>query len=295
MKKFIVFILAICLSMVFAFSADTIQCSFESSTTCSGSASKLFGVPAPTLGFVDGSGEILSSNVAVDDSYEYSLCCKSSQGSIAFSTVDASSSCPVGQKDLMYFTGQTNARVSTMYNPSFHSDKLCVGLSSEFSMMDVEINESSVYADLGYVCLYRTNALENGLVSSCDAKYGSDDKYKYTVWVKLVESLDSLKCNNDCTSKLDGRVYSACGVKISECSAVPSACDGSLPGSWVRYNSTHEVRCEAPWNSFRQTTLGEKLVIESLDGNCENLIIKKFPVILNNQLVNLNYVMCGEN
>ena len=165
---------------------------------------------------------------------------------------------------------------------------------SLFSRLNI-FASSEDYSFAGYSCLYRTSNLLNGVVSSCDATFDGSKKYSTVVWAKLIENSDSLKCNSDCTSKLDGRVYSGCGAKVSTCTKVSPSCDGSVYGSWVKYDQYTEVLCAEPWLTTRQTAFTtESIEVTSINNKCSNIIQKKYSVILNNELVTMSVYVCNE-
>lgn len=268
--------------------------------------------------FTDGSGNVLSSNVAIvsDSNYNQALCCKINEGengdlgSISISNKPIEDACDTAQNsgtdELMYFTGSDNARVgfdleeNDNFNKTYFSHKMCLTYPDTFSHLNIVVSEKKSFSNTGYECLYRTSNITNGVVSSCDATYDSGKKYKYTVWAKLWENVESLKCNTDCTSRLDSRVYQSCSLKISECSAVPAACDGSLLGAWVEYDEDSdgindgEVQCSAPWNTRELQVVSTEVKVSSDDETCANVIKKEVPVILNNEPVVMGIYICNE-
>lgn len=229
--------------------------------------------------------------------YNYSICCSSSYGEINFETKSFSESCSDNAETLMYFTNNTNARIAINGTNTHHTDKLCVSLPDEFASMDLKITNDLNYENYGYECIFRTNSPENGHVSACDETFAGGQKYEYTAWIRMFESIDSLNCNTDCTSKLDNRVYSACGQKLGGglCSDVPPQCDGSLLGGWVHWNSTSEVQCVSPWKKRSKVFSEDEVEVKSSDDNtCTNLITKKYSVLINNEIVSMNIYICDE-
>ena len=164
--------------------------------------------------------------------------------------------------------------------------KMCLRYSDSFSSYDVEFTTKNL-SEIGYQCLFKMNNLISSKVSDC-----SNNLYENFFWIKPVESESSLTCNNKCTSSFDDRVYSACSKQIRECSNVPYQCDGSILGGWVSFNNSFEVQCSPPWNNKRASVFtNEKVTLDVLD---ECLVSRKkiYPVIIDNQLVNMNILMC---
>lgn len=261
-------------------------------------------------GFVDGLGLVMSSPTRTEAFGPYnaatfgkSLCCKVNSplgnplDNVKFTTLPLASSCASGEKDLIYFTNITNGRIaykqSPLFNTSFYTHKICVKVPDGFSTLDILVNDED-YSSIGYTCIYKSNDLESSVVSDCDATYGAGLQYKYTAWARLWEDLSSLKCSNDCTSKLDGRVYVACKTKISSCSGIPLACDGALLNSWVD-NGANEVQCSKTWNKTREKVFSlDSIKIEISDkNNCANLIKKDYPVLVDNELVTMSIYVCS--
>lgn len=304
MKKFFLIILLLFTFSFEVYSAsDLLSCSFKTGS-CLAEESALF---YANKNFNDINGNVLSSNLAIvtDSNYNKALCCKVNQGAngvslgnINITYVDANLNCPLNFEGLMYFTSNTNARVAfveNVTNPSIYSKKMCISVPSQFSRFNILLSKED-YSFAGYTCLYRTSNYSNSLVSSCNARFGSDSKkYSNVVWAKLIESSDSLKCNSDCTSKLDGRIYSACADKVSTCTKVSPSCDGSVYGSWVKFNSTVDILCADPWTTVRQITFtSENVEVSSVNNKCSNIIQKKYSVMLNNELVTMSVYVCNE-
>jgi hypothetical protein len=269
--------------------------------------------------FINANNNLISSPAAIsyDKNYNRSLCCKVNvEGidNVKFNAVDINSKCD-GQ-EIMYFTDSLNARVAIPkeniirsnvpnvdLNMSNYKYKLCVQLPQDFSSLDIFASTDKTFEYAGYKCLFKTNNIVNGLISDCNAKYknkaGDEESYNYTIWYKLWENKESLKCNADCTSKLDGRVYSDCGSKIVACKNVPSACDGAIYGSWVPLNSYTEFKCAEPWNQTRLSLITNKPLsvtsVSSESSKCKNVITKTYPVIVDDVLVNMKILICGDN
>ncbi len=259
-------------------------------------------------GFPD---RVLSSNVAIHSDSNYNMTMSCSINSLNLDNLKTSfelndgNDCPNGGQDLFYLTSDTNARigfplVNTKINPSFnyshYSYKLCVDLPDEFSSIDIFISDDDKYKYAGYQCLFKSSDLINGKISSCDSEYAGSNQYDFTIWARLYENLNSLKCNSDCTSVLDNRVYSACSQKVSTCNGVPQSCDGSLLGAWVNLNDNFEIKCEAPWGEVSRSNIytDKNIEVSDVDNKCLNLISKKYSVILDNELVTMNVYVCGE-
>ncbi len=316
-KKFLFFVLILFSGISIVSAIDlTLSCGWTDGA-CQAGYSLLFAVPSDSS-FRDSANEPLSCNIQTNmsASYNKALCCKSALGgSFSFHMIPFSSSCTSQQKEVLYFTNWTNGRVaipnadySSLINyytpepfkPEYYNSKLCVDLSQEYASMDLvhtsSISEALNYERLGYTCLFRTSSPANGLVSSCDAKFtnssGDQSNYEYAVWARLWENTDSLKCNLDCTSKLDNRVYSQCSTKIEACRGVPSACDGSLYGSYVDYDIDSEIQCSAPWNKIRSKTVGTGISVEA-DASCKNLVDVEYQVLINNEFVTMHIYICS--
>lgn len=283
---------------------DLLSCSFKD-TTCSADESALF---YANKNFNSITGKVLSSNVAISyDSTNYNkpLCCKINPsasgkdlGDLETSIIDSTTACPQTAEDLMYFTSSTNARIGfkeNITNMLNYPKKMCVNLPSDFSKLNIFVSNYD-YSFAGYTCLYRISNLTNGVVSSCDASFNSGNKYSQVVWAKLIENSDSLSCNSDCTSKLDGRVYEGCGAKITDCRLVSPKCDGSVYGAYVKYDGSNEIQCSAPWTNKRNLAFtNEAIDFKSIENKCSNVIQRKYSVILNNELVTMGVYICEEN
>lgn len=302
MKKYIFFgIIFICLCNFVVAGSETLQCAFKDS--CDSNEAKFLYANENFLSKDE--GLVLSSNIAVsqDDDYSKILCCKSQFGNLKVEFEDADVKCSSGE-ELMYFTDDKNARVRFVnpesddelldFNLSNYKYKTCVEKPEEFSLFDIVASEED-YTYAGYTCMYRMSALENGVISDCDATFGLNQKYKYAVWGRLWEDISSLKCNMDCTSKLDGRVYSACKTQIQACRGVPDACDGSLLGTWVQLDDGIEVQCSPGWDNRRyEVFTNQKIDIETEEGKCENLVSKSYQVLYNNEMVNMRIYVCED-
>lgn len=317
MKKLLFLVVLISLLSVVS-GANTLECQFrnDSCLTDSGEVAFLYA----NKHFFDASGKILSSHISTeyDGNYSKVLCCKSPFGQLDVSFQNSGTECVNGD-ELMYFANDEsnsvkinnklrfkefekmdNTHILQNFNLNDYNQKSCVVKPDEFSLFDIVASDRD-YSVAGYTCMYRISDLENGLVSDCDATFGTGNQYKFAVWGRLWEDVSSLKCNLDCTSKLDGRVYSACSTQIKECRGIPSACDGALLNSWVpEINSTgsltgNELLCAPPWNVVRSKLFTtDSIEIKSEDGKCENLISKSYPVVLGNNQVNMRIYVCGD-
>ncbi|MDA3855441.1 MAG: hypothetical protein PF569_04230 [Candidatus Woesearchaeota archaeon] len=263
--------------------------------------------------FKDLSGvEALSSNVATYNYggyYNEVLCCGSDFGNLSYSVEDVTSSCPDGGVDVLYYASEFNSRVgiapsrflisAVSSNPSlqYYTKKLCVDVPDQFSTFDI-VASNYDYSRALYTCMFKISDIENGVVSSCDATFDGTNQYEYTVWGRMFESLASLECNLDCTSKLDGRVYSLCSQKVNTCRNVPLSCDGAILESWVVdiLDPSREVQCSPTWDNYRSKMFtDDKIVVESAEGECENLIAQKYTVFLNNEPVTMKIYVCSDN
>lgn len=230
--------------------------------------------------------------------YSKPLCCSSPHGSLNFEFKSNSQSCSDGSEEIMFFTNYTNGRVS--FAPSTDTYyRTCVTSPENFSSFDIKVNDSLIYQRAGYSCIYRVSNFTNAHISSCDAKFDNGKTYKYAVWARLFENTNSLRCNSDCTSKLDSRVYSACSSKVRGCELVPTACDGSIYGGWVKVpNSSYEVQCSAPWDNYRaEIFTNEAVNVEGAsneEDSCQNIISKKYNVFIDNEQVVMKIYVCED-
>ena len=284
-----IFLSMIFLSIPLIFSADTLSCSFTRSA-CDNDEERLF------YSYSD-----ISSNVRLNDNnilpnYSYSLCCKSSVsfgGGLNFYNIDPTIQSCGGDSTIFHFTDSTNSRISKTYDPLHHSYTLCANVPDTFSELRVkwveDKSEEPWYETSSYSCLFKSNDNVNGNVGSCDSI-----EYDFSVWGLLVEKVDNLNCNVDCTSKLDNRVYSSCSQKVKECSNVNPVCDGSLYGSWISVSDTKEVQCSAPWDVTRDKVFSDTQVnVESVSVVCEDIIKIEYVVLLNNEHVTMSIYVCG--
>lgn len=291
MFKQVLVVLLVFLSLIPLFSATsgTLSCTYRAGSCFAGES------------LVFWASDDLSAHIRTSDQpqgpYPYAVCCSSAIGQLSLETVPSTFACNnASDESVLYFTDNINARAAKDYDPTHHTHKLCVGYDDSFSNFDLIVSQEQRYNDAGYDCLFRMNSPENSHISSCDRTYGSGQQYDYTVWVRLFESLNAIKCNADCTSRLDNRVYSACAAPIRECRAVPVECDGALLGSWVRYSDTQEVQCSAPWNNFRDRVFTENTieVSSTTQDECQNVISIKETVLLDNEPVVMTIYICSD-
>lgn len=308
--KFLSFFLILGLFFSVSSGADLLSCEIRN-TDCFADESRVFALTSDST-YTDSTGKVISSPVSTtfgEVGYDKALCCqidtRSNLGQLDFNYVDANNECGGVYEELMYLTADVNGRTcfkdynvndaNPLFNLPFYSKKLCVKVPSAFSSMDIKITEDNSLGGVGYTCMYRTNDVNSGVVSDCNAEFSGNVNYKYTVWTRLWENEASLKCNQDCTSVLDNRVYEDCGAKIQECSAVVSSCNGALYDSWVKYNSSHEILCGGTWSETRVKKFSdERVFVQSDYETCENLIKKTFQVTLDNEIVTMNIYMCDD-
>ncbi len=286
-KRLILLFLVLFTAISFASANEIFTCKYDLASNCN----------YDDILFYSSSNK--SANVEIRNSnptYDYAICCSSPKTNVSFSTVDLS----VGEEcsknePLIFFTSSINARLASEYNPNHHKYALCYdvpdksyALSIQFVPKDGLINN--------FQCLFRASDNVNSHTSSCDWTYNGGETYKYSVIAQLFEGMDVLSCANDCTNKLSGRVDYACSLKFTDlCSNVPIQCSGSLTNSWVSYNSTHEVKCSSPWQSYRYKAFTqEKLEITTTVQSCDNLIKVPYSTILNNEIVSMNIFICGD-
>ena len=248
----------------------------------------------------DSSGKVLSSPVAFqeDQNYNFPLSCSSplSVDGDKLEFYESTQPNCKGNETLLHFTDDTNALASTQYNASKHSQTLCAKLPTTISSVDIVVSQDNNYDNIGYTCLFRTNSNRSGRISSCDAEFDNGNTYDYTVWARAFQSEGSLSCNSDCASSLDNRVRTACSQQVESCQEVPSMCDGSLVGSWVDYNSTHQINCEKPWNEYRTNPVDNStsIQVDTSEAQCPNVISQDYSVILDNEPVKMKVYMCSD-
>ena len=239
--------------------------------------------------------------------YTKALCCRSDfdDVKIEFKNKLGGASCGEDNEfEFAFLQSEYNSKLR-LEPDSNYDISICLKSDERFADLDIKIDEiDSGFDAVGYSCLYRfgsgysdaTTYKHNGKVSSCNTDITTYGKYPFAVFARLVQNIGSLICNNDCTSELDNRIYSACEDKIQSCSSIPLQCDGSLNGAWVNFDSTREVKCKKPFNEFRQkSSTNAQLLVETDSDTCENVIVKKYNVLLNQQTVSMNIYVCGDN
>jgi len=283
-----------------------LECNFKN-TACKSDESVVFWTNSERI---DQSGEVLNSPISIEENsigYTKRLCCKdtNTKAKLEFSIENIESTNL--DKSIMFFNGEQstlkynlvagiryyNGKIDTNFNKNFYEHSLILK-SNIYSTLDIKVvtkEQKTKYENMGYKCIYRTSNIINGVVSSCDASYPSG-QYDYMIFGKLKENIQNLKCSDSCTSLLDKRVYSDCGLKIESCKSVPEDCDGMLEGSWSRINNTHEIKCSKNWDITRYNPLNTKIEIKAKNNDCENLISTTYPVILNNEIINMKIYTC---
>ncbi len=299
-KRFLLLIsLFFALSIVFGATSSgegTISCEFKPS--CGPGEVLWFRAINYSVGsssYVINSRVLLPSDpnyASYSSNYPMALCCKTSVGTLSVNFVSNSSSCGSGE-DLLWVSNSVNGIISLMPT-SLYSNKICILHSTELNGLDLRWSNVD-YSSSGYKCLFRISNSTNGVVSDCNAVSSIGKKYGFAVWGKVLLNLPSIKCSAECYNKIDKRVYTACGASVPSCKNVPPICDGVRYGTWVTYNSTHEIKCAPPWNIFRSTLVTEtKAVPVDTTGECENIIKKSYNVIYNNQPVSLTFYFCAD-
>lgn len=319
MKKLLILVLLFAFIPFVIGATTTLQCQFRDNSCLTEQGEVAFLYANGHEEFTDSQGRVLSSHIATkfDSNYNKVLCCKSPYGNLYVTFQDVNSECIKGD-ELMYFANDglqfnynyksrfkdfellNKSHVLENFDISNYNNKSCVVKPDEFALFDVVASDRD-YSLSGYTCMYRISDLENGVISDCNATFNNGNQYKYAVWGRLWEDISSIKCNVDCTSKLDGRVYSVCSTQIEACRGIPTACDGALLGSWIpeldssNVPTGNELLCSAPWNVVRGNLFTtESLDIKSVNDKCENLISKSYPVIIDNNQVNMRIYVCGD-
>ena len=246
------------------------------------------------------SGQVLSSPISFSNvkTYDNPLSCTSplNEPGDELSFYESNDPTCAGDEVISHFTSSTNGLAAFEYDASKHSSTLCAELPTSISSVDIVVSDDPKYETIGYQCLFRISGNESGRVSSCDATFNSGNTYQYTVWARAFQSLSSLSCNSDCSSQLDNRIRVACSQKVDSCQNVPGVCDGSLVGSWVDYNATHQVKCSLPWNEFRldPSEAGSTLDVMTTEERCPNVITQDYSIILDNEPVVMKVFVCSD-
>jgi hypothetical protein len=110
-------------------------------------------------------------------------------------------------------------------------------------------------------------------------------------------------CQADCTAKPSPNRYLAECRNLNGCKYYPinssgqndnglevaKKCNMLTVGSWVRYNSTHDIKC--PDGPFRKSIYTNK-ILDLLNSKCDYVIKKPYSVILNGDTVLMDLVFC---
>ena len=236
-------------------------------------------------------------------SYSKALCCSSDFAGVNINFHNRNT-CQDGEFEFAFLQSEYNSKLK-LESDSNYNITICLESDEQFADLDIKIdNVNSGYDTVGYDCMYRFGSgytsiggLEhNGKVSSCGAEYldlATYNKYPFAVFARLVQNINTLVCNNDCTSTLDNRIYSDCADKVQTCSNIPLVCDGSLDGAWVKYDDEREVRCQKPFDQFRKLQVSDQeLNIDAEQNECEDVVVKKYNVLLNQESVTMNVYVC---
>jgi hypothetical protein len=122
--------------------------------------------------------------------------------------------------------------------------------------------------------------------------------------IKMIDAGSS--CQSDCTVKPDpGRYLAECnGLNLcnyykfdmnglfDDGDYVSNQCDLAVSGSYVKYNSTHEILC--PAGPFRESIFVDEL-LDLSNSFCDNLHFRDFPAIIDGQTVTLKLYVCLDN
>lgn len=308
-KFFLVLVLFILSSSSYALEKQTFKCDFIDSSqfsTCNG-------VNKDIAFYASGdirSSDLTNAKVSVHESnYPYALCCSSDYKDVQISFNHRTNSCLAGELPFAYLQSEYNSKLR-LENNSIYNIPICLQASSAFAELDIKVDRiNSGFDAIGYDCMYRfgsgysvvdNSLVQNGKLSSCDYEYfdlSTYNKYPFAVFARLLENVNTLVCNNDCTSQLDNRIYVSCGVKVRECSTIPAVCDGSLSGAWVKFDNEREIRCQKPFNQYRDIQISENKLnvkVNSEAKGCENLITSKYNVLLNQETVTMNIYICSD-
>ena len=264
-------------------------------------------------------GELINTKVGIGPvvpgggAYTHGLCCRSDFPEVGIDFFVRNSCAENDEFPFAYLESEFSSRVS-LEKTSQYNYSICLKASEkvggeQFGDLDIKVDRIATgFTAAGYDCMYRfgsgystvnSSLVINGKISSCDAEYfdlSSFNKYPFGVFARLVQNLDSLVCGQNCVSELDNRIYSVCSQQIKSCQNVPIVCDGSLEGAWVPYDSQREVRCQAPFDEFRQLTLSSSnLDVETVPEACENVITKKYNVLLNRETITMNIYVCSDD
>ena len=285
------------------------QCEFISasqvSSQCSGS---LNSVAYYASGDLTNDGELINAKASATETpnYEYALCCTSGHNVNIDFNFRENSACLASEYSFGFLSSLTNAKLSLERNSNYpHS--ICLQADESTGSLDIRIeNQNSPLANnwelVGYSCMYRfSNAnpfdyTVNSKISSCDARFGSNQQYPFLVFARLTPNIETTTCNPDCTSRFDGRIYQACASQLASCSFVPEQCDGSLSGQWVRFDDERDILCQSPFNQYRTTqTSDTQISVETIDEQtCGDILVEKYTVLINREPVTMNVYICND-
>lgn len=314
-KIIIITIMTMLIPISFSAIPENIACTWEAPGVCPIDHVVLNAHGSPIFHDVF-SGALISSQVdlgnaitriPIDGNYNEVLCCDPSKGILEF-WYDSNPNCGTGYS-IVHLYNETNSRVAheDAYNPAIHNHTICVEYTEAFSHLDLYVSNQEVFAqlyeDMGYTCLFRFSSNLNAHIGDCDSLFAPapGTPYKYSVWMRIKENVDNLKCNTDCTSKLDGRVYSECSQKIRECRGITPLCDGSLYGSWVDIDKDldgimdAELQCSDPWNLTRAKVFSQDLVMINTTDECPNVVKETYSAMIDDQIVTMNVFICSKN
>ncbi|MCH8520081.1 MAG: hypothetical protein LAT82_04985 [Nanoarchaeota archaeon] len=310
----IIVLLVIMTSLLFASGGGSTEdqlftCEFISTSQigsqCSGNMNA---VAYYAAGDLTGDGELINAKISSTQQtgYNHALCCTSGHNVSIDFNVRESSVCSSGEYNFGFLSSLTNAKLSLERNSNYpHS--ICLDADESTGSLDIRIEnlnspDANDWELVGYTCMYRfSNANPNlytvtSKVSSCDARFGSNQQYPFLVYARLTPNIETTTCNPDCTSRFDGRIYEACASQLASCSFVPEQCDGSLSGQWVRYDQDREILCQSPFNQFRASQLSDEQVqVSSIDEtSCRDILVEKYTVLINREPVTMNVYICND-
>jgi hypothetical protein len=320
MKRNLIIFMLFLNFLSFAFAAETLRCDWVPQASCTQNDSVLY-THSNVFNNAPNSQpfEFMSSHVANQGNFNYdvALCCTSPLNVVDdrltfYDSPTTNGLCPNNDQPLFYATNYTNGIIGLNYT-SDHNTAFCADLPTTAAYANFELDNTNFYEGRGYQCVFRVSNETNGRISSCNATYGSFNnfQYEYAVWARLIEADSSLRCNSDCTSKLDSRVYASCSSQIPVCNDVPDTCDGSLYSGWVAYPTgpfdidaygTHkfQTRCEAPWKQTRvnpeyiEPTEDLGILVESIDGICTSILSQEYSVLVDNIPYKMNVFTCNK-
>ncbi|MFT4244882.1 MAG: hypothetical protein ACMXYB_05505 [Candidatus Woesearchaeota archaeon] len=285
------------------------QCEFiptsQVSSQCSG---PLNAVAYYASGSLTNEGELINAKASTTSAtgYDYAMCCTSGHDVNIDFNVREGSACLDTEYSFSFLSGLTNAKLSLERNSNYpHS--ICLEADESTGSLDIRIeNQNSPSANdwelVDYSCMYRfsnanpTDYTINSKISSCDAKFSSNQQYPFVVFARLTPNIETTTCNPDCTSRLDGRIYTACASQLASCDFVPMQCEGSLAGQWVRFDDQRDILCQSPFDQFRTSQQSDsEILVETDDPNsCDDILVEKYTVIIDRELVTMNIYICND-